>query len=108
MCFATYAGVAQHTNFKNRLQEFAQRVSIPLPVYQTVSVNGTSHPAQFRSFVAVDGETYTSNIFSNKKGAEQDAAKLALEGIDKKIKDCMPKKTNISGFPPVFQVTFML
>ncbi|XP_031259778.1 double-stranded RNA-binding protein 1-like isoform X2 [Pistacia vera] len=79
------AGPLMH---KNRLQEYAQRSGIQLPVYQTVSEGGYSHAPQFRSTVFVDGETYTSpNTFSHRKAAEQDAAKFALENIVKKVKD---------------------
>ncbi|XWS30809.1 hypothetical protein CRYUN_Cryun23aG0021800 [Craigia yunnanensis] len=72
---------------KNRLQEFSQRSSIPLPVYQTFN-EGSLHPPKFRSTVLVDGISYTSvNTFSHRKAAEQDVAKYALECISKKLKD---------------------
>ncbi|GLT28827.1 hypothetical protein SLA2020_037310 [Shorea laevis] len=72
---------------KNRLQEYTQRSSLPLPVYTTVN-EGQSHAPKFRSTVLVDGATYTSgNTFSVRKAAEQDVAKIALESITKKIKD---------------------
>ncbi|TYJ03914.1 hypothetical protein E1A91_A12G059800v1 [Gossypium mustelinum] len=72
---------------KNRLQEFTQRSSIQLPVYQTVN-EGSVHAPQFRSSVLVDGVTYTSETtFSSRKAAEQDVAKHALECISKKLKD---------------------
>ncbi|KAK9272942.1 hypothetical protein L1049_003321 [Liquidambar formosana] len=72
---------------KNRLQEYTQRASIPLPIYQTIN-EGYQHAPQFRSSVLVDGAAYTSpNTFSHRKAAEQDVAKLALECISKKIKD---------------------
>ncbi|MBA0868049.1 hypothetical protein Goshw_008096, partial [Gossypium schwendimanii] len=72
---------------ENRLQEFAQRSSIQLPLYQTVN-EGSVHAPQFRSSVLVDGVTYTSETtFSNIKVAEQDVAKHALECISKKLKD---------------------
>ncbi|XP_072998508.1 double-stranded RNA-binding protein 4-like isoform X2 [Typha latifolia] len=69
--------------YKNLLQEFAQRSAIPLPVYQTES-NGSQHLPQFKSTVLVNGVTFrTSSAFPNKKAAEQEVAKLALEGISK-------------------------
>ncbi|TYH65390.1 hypothetical protein ES332_D06G052500v1 [Gossypium tomentosum] len=55
---------------KNRLQEYAQRSSIQLPLHQTVN-EGSVHVPQFRSSVLVDG----------------DVAKHALECISKKLKD---------------------
>lgn len=73
--------------YKNRLQEFTQRSSIALPVYQT-TIEGTLQAPRFRSTVLVDGTSYTSaNTFSNRKTAEQDVAKYALECISKKLKD---------------------
>lgn len=72
---------------KNRLQEYAQRSAISLPMYCTIN-EGSQHAPRFRSTVAVDGETYSSpNAFSHRKAAEQDVAKLALESILQKIKD---------------------
>ncbi|KAI9160167.1 hypothetical protein LWI28_005696 [Acer negundo] len=77
----------EHLMHKNRLQEYAQRSSIALPIYQTVN-EGYQHAPRFRATVLVDGETYTSsNTYSHRKAAEQDVAKLALECISKKIKD---------------------
>ncbi|OMO95671.1 Double-stranded RNA-binding protein [Corchorus olitorius] len=72
---------------KNRLNTYAQRLSMQHPVYQTVN-EGPPHVPRFRSTVVVDGISYTSvNTFSHRKAAEQDVAKLALESIAKKIKD---------------------
>ncbi|KAG2666911.1 hypothetical protein I3843_15G084300 [Carya illinoinensis] len=80
-------GVPEQLMHKNRLQEYAQRSAISLPLYCTVN-EGSQHAPQFRSTVTVDGETYTSpNTFSHRKAAEQDVAKLALENILQKIKD---------------------
>ena len=72
---------------KNRLQEFCQRSSIPLPVYQTFN-EGSLHAPRFKSTVLVDGISYVSvDTFSHRKAAEQDVAKYALECISKKLKD---------------------
>ncbi|ONK55143.1 uncharacterized protein A4U43_UnF7180 [Asparagus officinalis] len=70
---------------KNRLQEFAQKSRLPLPVYRTEN-EGYQHTPLFRSSVTVDGITFTSpNTFLQRKAAEQDAAKLALESLSRKI-----------------------
>lgn len=72
---------------KNKLQEYTQKAGIPLPVYQTIN-EGLQHAPRFRSTVWVDGQSYTtSRTFLQRKAAEQDAAKLALEGISKNMKD---------------------
>ncbi|XP_068638261.1 double-stranded RNA-binding protein 4-like isoform X2 [Aristolochia californica] len=79
--------VPEHLMHKNRLQEYAQRSALPLPVYQTVN-GGLPHDPKFGSTVIVDGATYkSSQRFQNRKAAEQDVAKLALDSIMKKIKD---------------------
>ncbi|KAG8384163.1 hypothetical protein BUALT_Bualt04G0089600 [Buddleja alternifolia] len=79
-------GVPEEAWCKNRLQEFTQKASIPLPMYETFN-EGTQHAHQFRSRVWVDGTCFMSpNTFSIKKMAEQDAAKHALIGIQEKIK----------------------
>ncbi|KAJ6803238.1 double-stranded RNA-binding protein 1-like [Iris pallida] len=71
---------------KNRLQEFTQRATLPLPMYQTIN-EGYPHAPAFRSTVVVDGHTFTSSYtFAHKKAAEQDVARLALEGISTMIK----------------------
>ncbi|KNA16793.1 hypothetical protein SOVF_085960 [Spinacia oleracea] len=89
---------------KSRLQEFTQRASIPLPIYHTKYKGVPPQAPSFTSTVQVDGETYTSaTACSNKKAAEQDAARIALEGISKKIKNCISKKTTEGGFPPIYQ-----
>ncbi|XXG83973.1 hypothetical protein AAC387_Pa10g1602 [Persea americana] len=79
--------VPEHFMHKNRLQEYTQRSALPLPLYQTIN-EGTQHAPKFRASVLVDGTTYWScQMFSNRKAAEQDVARVALEGISRKIKD---------------------
>ncbi|CAL0308944.1 unnamed protein product [Lupinus luteus] len=83
----TTTHIPEHTLYKNRLQEFTQKSSIPLPMYQTVN-EGTQHVPRFRSTVWVDGKSYTNQVsFLNRKAAEQDAARLALESLPIVIKD---------------------
>ncbi|KAF3457785.1 hypothetical protein FNV43_RR02444 [Rhamnella rubrinervis] len=80
-------GLPEHVMFKNRLQEYTHKSGILLPVYHTVN-EGLQHLPKFRSTVVVDGESYTSpNSFLHRKMAEQDAARIALESVSKKIKD---------------------
>ncbi|KAI3451827.1 hypothetical protein Pfo_008492 [Paulownia fortunei] len=80
-------GVPEEVWCKNRLQQYTQRASIPLPVYETFN-EGAQHAPHFRSRVWVDGTCFISpNTFSNRKMAEQDAAKHALIGIREKVKN---------------------
>ncbi|XP_021769450.1 double-stranded RNA-binding protein 3-like isoform X2 [Chenopodium quinoa] len=97
-------GIPEHLLYKNRLLEFAQREVIAFPVYHTINEGGPPHTPQYRSTVEVDGDAYTClNSFSTRKAAEQDAARLALEGITKKIKERVSEKTTDGCFPPIHQ-----
>ncbi|KAF9664058.1 hypothetical protein SADUNF_Sadunf17G0116800 [Salix dunnii] len=80
-------GLPNNLMYKNRLQEYTQKSSLQLPVYQTFN-EGPAHLPRFRSTVWVDGAKYTSQkTFLHRKAAEQDAANLALESILKRVKD---------------------
>ncbi|KAI8009434.1 Double-stranded RNA-binding protein 4 [Camellia lanceoleosa] len=88
----------EHLMYKNRLQEYTQRSAIDLPVYNTIKVEG-QNPPRFRSTVLVNGAYYTSPCtFSNRKAAEQDVAKIALDGTAQRIKDevcCLIRKDTV-------------
>lgn len=80
-------GGAERLMYKNRLQEYTQKSSLQLPVYTTVN-EGAQHAPKFRATVLVDGMCYTSQgNFPTRKSAEQEAAKIALENIQQKMKD---------------------
>jgi len=73
-------------------------------VYKTAN-EGQSHAPKFKSTVVVDGITYSSaNAYSSRRAAEQDVAKVALEGISKKINNWVSNKMNEEGFPPIYEV----
>lgn len=74
-------------SYKNRLQEFAQKSAMPLPVYSTTNY-GFSHSPRFKSTVVVDGLIFVSpKSFPRAKAAEQDVAKYALEALTQKIQE---------------------
>lgn len=76
-------GVANCYVFKSRLQEYAQKVGLPTPEYQTVK-EGPSHEPVFKSTVIVNNVRYDSLPgFFNRKAAEQSAAEIALMEIHK-------------------------
>ncbi|XP_011021410.1 PREDICTED: uncharacterized protein LOC105123488 isoform X2 [Populus euphratica] len=80
-------GLPDNLMYKNRLQEYTQKSSLQLPVYQTVN-EGPAHMPRFRSTVWVDGARYRSQkTFLHRKAAEQDVANLALESILNRVKD---------------------
>ncbi|XP_060197473.1 double-stranded RNA-binding protein 1-like isoform X3 [Lycium barbarum] len=67
--------------YKNRLQHYAQKQSLTLPVYSS-ELDGPPHSRRFRSKVTVDGKTYeTQEFFSTLKEAEHAAAKVAFESL---------------------------
>ncbi|KAJ6960614.1 double-stranded RNA-binding protein 4-like isoform X2 [Populus alba x Populus x berolinensis] len=80
-------GLPDNLMYKNRLQEYTQKSSLQLPVYQTFN-EGPAHMPRFRSTVWVDGARYRSQrTFLHRKAAEQDVANLALESILNRVKD---------------------
>ncbi|KAJ8541291.1 hypothetical protein K7X08_002107 [Anisodus acutangulus] len=74
----SFQGVSTCYVFKSRLQEYAQKVGLPTPVYETIK-EGPSHEPTFRSTVIVNDIRYDSLPgFFNRKAAEQSAAEVAL------------------------------
>ncbi|GMJ15224.1 hypothetical protein HRI_005191600 [Hibiscus trionum] len=73
-----FSGVSNCYVFKSQLQEYAQKVGLPTPVYDTFK-EGPSHEPSFRSTVTVNNVKYDSLPgFFNRKAAEQSAAEVAL------------------------------
>eukprot|EP00253_Pinus_taeda_P016352 PITA_16352 len=68
---------------KNILQEYAQKNSLPLPVYKTI-IEGENHVPKFKSSVTINEATYESaSGFNNKKASQKAAAKAAVEDLQK-------------------------
>ncbi|CAM6084149.1 unnamed protein product [Calypogeia fissa] len=65
---------------KNLLQEYAQKNSLPLPVYQSQR-SGEDHAPTFTSSVEIAGVKYSGGSAKNKKEAEIKAARTALLAI---------------------------
>ncbi|VVB13484.1 unnamed protein product [Arabis nemorensis] len=73
--------VVEKLMHKNDLNCYCQRLSIPMPVYESTS-EGYDHAPRYRATVSVGKRSFTSqNMFSNRKSAEQDAAKVALQHL---------------------------
>jgi ribonuclease-3 len=66
---------------KSRLQELSQRLYKAYPVYRLVKRTGPEHERLFWVEVTVNGTSYGPCTGRNKKAAEQEAARLALEGL---------------------------
>ncbi|XP_038725526.1 double-stranded RNA-binding protein 4-like [Tripterygium wilfordii] len=85
-------GLPQQPMYKNRLQEYAQKSRLPLPVY-CIKNEGYDHAPKFRASVSVGDNFFESRLtFSTRKVAEQDVAKLAIDSMEVKTKDegCAP------------------
>jgi dsRNA-specific ribonuclease len=68
---------------KNRLQEFAQQMHKKLPIYNIES-EGEHHIPKFKCTVEICGQLFSSTqSFSRRKEAEQDAARVAYEALVK-------------------------
>lgn len=68
---------AKTVALKNRLQEYCQRLSKPLPSYET----SMDDDKKYFSTVTVEGEQYTGSPTSAKKQAETSAAESALKAL---------------------------
>jgi ribonuclease-3 len=69
------------TDFKSRLQEFLQGQTQSAPSYHLVETTGPDHDRTFVVEVRSEGETLAQGIGKNKKSAEAEAARLALEKL---------------------------
>ncbi len=72
-----------HFDFKPRLQELAQRVFKEQPCYRLVSEKGPSHKKIFEIEVLLGGKVLGRGRAGSKKAAEQMAAGMALERLEK-------------------------
>ncbi|KAF8024743.1 hypothetical protein BT93_F1805 [Corymbia citriodora subsp. variegata] len=94
-----FSGVSNCYVFKSRLQEYAQKVGRPTPVYETIK-EGPSHEPSFRSTVIVNDVRYDSLPgFFNRKAAEQSAAEVALLELAKsgEISDSISQPVHETG-----------
>jgi ribonuclease-3 len=68
-------------DYKSLLQEFCQQCYKKYPVYSLVKCSGPEHARIFWVDVAVNGQAFGPAMGMSKKGAEQEAAKLAYEAL---------------------------
>lgn len=69
-------------NYKSMLQQYAQREFGTTPHYELVAEKGPDHSKVFNVAVQLQGNRYASAWGTNKKEAEQRAAKNALHEIE--------------------------
>ena len=67
------------TNFKGKLIEYCHSKNIENPLFLVKDITGPDHQRTFEIQVKVGSRKYSSGMGTNKKTAEQTAAKLALE-----------------------------
>jgi ribonuclease-3 len=72
-----------HTNYKNILQELVQAEFKTHPRYRTSSEEGPDHEKIFTVEVNVHGKSFGEGRGANKKQAEQEAARSALDSLGK-------------------------
>ena len=75
----------EHTNYKNILQELVQAEFKTHPRYRTSSEEGPDHEKMFTVEVNVHGKTFGEGRGTNKKQAEQEAARAALARMGKMV-----------------------
>ena len=67
------------TNYKGKLIEYCHSKNIENPLFLVKDITGPDHQRTFEIQVKVGSKKYSSGMGTNKKTAEQLAAKLALE-----------------------------
>nr|QBK85732.1 MAG: double-stranded RNA binding motif-containing protein [Marseillevirus LCMAC101] len=78
---------------KNKLQEFFQKKSLPLPTYYTNKVGGTDNNPKWVCIIKLfNGEMIYSNPSSGKKACEMEAAAKALAMISSHDLNCKNEK----------------
>ena len=70
------------TNYKGKLIEYCHSKNIENPLFLVKDITGPDHQRTFEIQVKIGLKKYSSGMGTNKKTAEQIAAKLALEEMD--------------------------
>jgi ribonuclease III len=74
-------------DYKSRLQEYAQKAFNAIPEYTIVTEEGPDHIKHFETQVIINDVVYARGQGRNKKAAEQEAARLALERLQNVLLD---------------------
>lgn len=73
-------------DYKTSLQELTQAHYGTTPEYQLIAEHGPDHKKEFEVAVIIDGKRYASAQGKSKKQAQQEAAQIALEMLNKELK----------------------
>ncbi|HSW76873.1 MAG TPA: putative dsRNA-binding protein [Candidatus Saccharimonadales bacterium] len=72
-------------DYKNKLQEYFQKLKLPLPTYKTNKVGGEDHCPLWSSTVILhDNVYYEGDVFYSKSNAEKSAAQKAFVCLETK------------------------
>jgi ribonuclease-3 len=74
-------GQNYHEDCKSALQELSQRLFKIYPQYRLLDRSGPEHQRLFRIEVQVKDRVFGPGMGRSKKAAEQEAARMALEGL---------------------------
>jgi ribonuclease-3 len=74
-------GASETTNYKGRLQELIQNRERVTPGYRTVKITGPAHARIFIVEAVLRGNALGTGRGLNKRTAEQEAARNALENL---------------------------
>ena len=74
-------------DFKSALQEYLHNLGHPEPVYRVVDELGPDHKKTFVIQVLIHDEVVAEASGKTKKGAQQSAARIALEKIKQSAAD---------------------
>ena len=75
--------VMKNTDYKTALQELVQQKKNQQLVYTLVGESGPDHDKQFVVELTLNGKVVGKGVGTSKKRAEQDAARIALETLQK-------------------------
>lgn len=70
-------------NYKGQLLEYTHAKKLPIPYYKVVNEEGPSHSKKFNIQVFIGDEIYGEGSGKNKKVAEQEASRMALQKFKK-------------------------
>lgn len=84
LIFDTRVSTSAFRDFKSALQEYVQAAGDPPPEYVVTAETGPDHSKLFQVAVRVSGLAMAEAFGRSKKEAEQEAARLALETLNRK------------------------
>lgn len=81
----TFLEDSDNINYKSKILELSQRDGFGFPSYSVISVSGPDHAKEFRICIQVAGTPLGEGLGPNKKIAQQNAARKAIETYNKEL-----------------------